>query len=878
MKKSKIASRYFFSIILLLLFLSTSRSVFAIVVFEQSPPDDTYNAAILNKYQLLSFGCTLNLDCGASGQTIYNVGVWIKKIGNPADIRLQLANTWMDTYGGTSIFSNSVSANSISDTEYILKWFYFPSGVVLGNRYEYNQFFQFQFTDANGTFNPTDHYRVLQHDTNDFSANQQWCRVYDGCYTSKFFWKMDNSAVDLSIDTITTPTCCSNVLFIPGLEASRLYKLTNTGAEDQLWEPNGNSDVEDLYMNTDGTSINPNIYTRDIIKETNIPTPTGPAGQNIYKSFSEMMDGLVSDDKINRWESYAYDWRQGVQEIVDDGTPRASERLSLSAVLQTLVETSKNGKVTVVSHSNGGLIAKALLKKLEDDKVSGRNDLIDNVDALILVASPQLGTPSAIPALLHGYDQRILFGWLMDEVHARELGRNMSGAYGLLPSREYINRVSASPVTFVDNPIPSGATTVYVQNYGDAIDSYSEYKSFIFGSEGRTNPSSIQTDLPIKLSSTLFTQSENLHDAIDVWVPPADLRVIEVAGWGLDTIASFEYYPKYFCSSPSLGVGGCGYILDERPRFTSDGDKTVVVPSAQYMSSLGTAERYWVDLSEHNKQLFLGARRNREHKDILEVNQLNKLVSSVLGEKEIILDTVLKNSEPQNAKNLLRLSVHSPINIDAYDAEGNHTGKVCPTTSDFCYVEENILNSSYLEFGEGKYINLPEEEMSKVKLRGTGIGTFTYESEKVMPDGTATTSSFIDIPVTTQTQAEITLNATGTPQLKLDVTGDGISDFTLSPSTTFDPVTYLQIMKATIDSLDLNQGKKTDFTKRVDNIIKSIQKGKIDKAKLKVDRFKIALERKISKPDPKHLKPKKLSKTDAQLLFDMLNKLLDNLS
>ena len=50
------------------------------------------------------------------------------------------------------------------------------------------------------------------------------------------------------------------------------------------------------------------------------------------------------------------------------------------------------------------------------------------------------------------------------------------------------------------------------------------------------------------------------------------------------------------------------------------------------------------------------------------------------------------------------------------------------------------------------------------------------------------------------------------------------------------------------------------------------------KAKLKADKFKSVLEKKLAKPDPKHPQPKKLSKTDAQLLLDMLNKLLDNLN
>lgn len=668
----------------------------------------------------------------------------------------------------------------------------------------------------------------------------------------------------------TLPSGFSNVLFLPGLEASRLYVQRESESEDQLWEPNGNSDVEALYLNTDGTTKNPNVYTRDIIKETNSPVSLGFVGQNIYKSFSNMMDGLVSDKKITEWKSYAYDWRQGVQDVVDNGTKYKDGNVSLVSTLQSLINSSKNKKVTIVAHSNGGLVAKALLRKLQDDKVAGRNSLIDSIDVLILVAVPEIGTASAVPAILHGYDQRILSGWLMDEIHARELGRNMLGAFGLLPSKEYINHVSASPATFIDTAIPSNVTTKLVQAFGSAINSYLEYKNFLFGGEGRTSPAISQINLPISLSQSLFSKAESLHDSIDAFVPPEGLRVIEVAGWGLDTIASFEYYPRIDDNS--------SYVLDERPRFTSDGDKTVIVPSAHYMGFLGSAEKYWVDLPEHNAELLL-LRRNREHKDILEVDQLNNLIQSIISKTDIVFDTVLKNIEPIDDSNRLRLSIHSPVTLDAYDAEGNHTGKVCPSDSEFCYAEENILNSSYLEFGEGKYLNLPEDQMSKVKLQGTDFGTFTYESDKVLSDGTSTISSFIDIPVTTQTQAEITLNpSTQEPQIALDVTGDGISDFNLTPNANFDPILYLQIMKATIDSLDIPQSKLKAFDNRIDTIIKSIQKGKIDKAKLKAEKFAHIFKNTLSKSDPRKPKPHKLSKTDAQLLLDMLNKLLDNIS
>lgn len=687
-----------------------------------------------------------------------------------------------------------------------------------------------------------------------------------------------------------TVDCFSNVLFLPGLEASRLYTQRTDGSEDQLWEPNNNSDVEALYSNPNGISNNSSIYTRDIIKETNSPVSLGLAGQNIYKSFSNMMDDLVSGQKIKAWKEYAYDWRQDVQDIVDNGTKYQNNTVLLVDTLQSLVDSSKNGKVTIIAHSNGGLIAKALLKKLQDDKIAGRNNLIDSVDVLILVAVPEIGTASAVPAILHGYDQSILGGWLMDKVHARELGRNMLGAFGLLPSKEYINKISISPVTFVDTAIPSNATTKLVQAFDNAIDSYAEYKSFLFGGEGRADPASIQTNLPISLSQSLFSQAESLHDNIDAFTPPASLRVIEIAGWGLDTIASFEYYPVCETSS-SLN---CTFTLDERPRFTSDGDKTVVAPSAQYMSSMGGAEKYWVNIKKYNEDnidLF-----GKKHKNILEISSLLNLVSSTLQKLPLNDSLYINTTVPANTSNRLRLSIHSPVTLDAYDTNGNHTGKICPSDSEFCYAEENILNSSYLEFGEGKYINLPEDQMAKVKLQGTDIGTFTYESEKVLPNGTSTISSFVDIPVTTQTQAEITLNQiSGTPQLALDVTGDGVTDFTITPNTNFDPIVYLQIMKATIDSLDLSKSKIKAFDNKVDSIIKAIQKGKINKAKLKIEQFKKALtihpkendkdrqerERKNEKEhekESKENKKPKLNPADAQLLLDMLNKLLDNIN
>jgi len=679
------------------------------------------------------------------------------------------------------------------------------------------------------------------------------------------------------------PDCCSSVLFIPGLEASRLY-MQEGGSENQLWEPNRNLDVEKLYLNTDGTSKNSGIYTRDIIGETNTPTDLGAIGQNIYKSFSEMMDSLVattSPRKVAEWRAYPYDWRQDVNDIVNNGTQYSDGQKSLISTLQSLVASSTTSKVTIVAHSNGGLIAKAFLKKLQDDKVAGRNDLIDSVDVLVLVAVPQIGTASAVPAILHGYNQRIGANLLMDEVRARELGRNMIGAYGLLPSREYINRLSVSPVTFVDNPISSGATTPMVQNYGPSISSYAEYTSFLFGNEGRQDPSISDVYKPIKLLSSLWSKAESLHDSIDTWLPPTGVRVIEVAGWGLDTIASFEYYPKIDCTSPNAGTGTCKYVLDERPRFTSDGDKTVVVPSAHFMNTIGGTEKYWVDINQYNRSVLI----EREHKNILEIDSLKNLISSVIHKNIIVLNTVLKNTEPIDSKNRLRLSVHSPVTIGVYDAQGNFTGKVCPETSDFCYAKDDITNSSYLEFGEGKYINLPEEGMQKVVLQGTGVGTFTYESEEVFPDKTSTTTRFIDIPVTSQTKAEITLNqSTQAPELKVDTNGDGTFDIIIQPKNEFDPVAYLQTMRKIVEKMDILKVRKFILLAKIDDTIKAIQKGKINKAKIKVEQFQkvLSVNQKIltifERMKWYKKKPQMMTSAEIQTILTMLDTLLNNLN
>jgi hypothetical protein len=65
---------------------------------------------------------------------------------------------------------------------------------------------------------------------------------------------------------------------------------------------------------------------------------------------------------------------------------------------------------------------------------------------------------------------------------------------------------------------------------------------------------------------------------------------------------------------------------------------------------------------------------------------------------------------------------------------------------------------------------------------------------------------------------------------------------------------------------------------RIDATIKAIQKGKINRAKLKLERFEGVLNIIIDRKDSKKTRPHKITKVEAEQLLIMLDTLLNNLN
>ncbi len=616
----------------------------------------------------------------------------------------------------------------------------------------------------------------------------------------------------------------SNVVFIPGLEASRLY-TQGTFFENQLWEPNRNDDVKKLYLDTGGNSINSGIYTRDIVDEIN-SLPVGQA--NIYKGFIASMDKMVTDGIINEWKPLPYDWRFDVNDIVNNGVHLGDtlsyEVSDMETEIENLAKTSKSGKVTIVTHSNGGLVAKALLSKMVAD---GKGALVDQ---LIMVAAPQLGTPKSVATMLHGDDDiDSLKGMIFSKENSRGLGENMMGAYNLLPSKEYFNRVT-DPVIELDPSLDSvvGFSTLNGL-YGNSINTFSAFVDFLEGKrDSRVEPEDSDLDTPNVLKTPLLDRTVATHDGIDNWVPPASLKVVQIAGWGLDTLRGILYTTRQECTGP-LTPCEMTSVLDRRPLMTKDGDKSVVIPSATEMP----VDTFYVDLQKYDKTI-LPLVPKQDHSDILEISNLQNLVSTLIqGSSTSTLPTFITMTKPIDTEKGLHVSVHSPVSIDVYDSLGAHTGLVPNPNlnSDLDIAQEQIPNSSYLSFGEGKYVFLNQSDSPYiVKLKGTGIGTFTLETSNTLAGKETDMLSYTDIPVSPLTTATMTIQtATTNNTLSVDVDGDGISDLIVTANQELTPLQFFEMFKKVVSVMNLDTRVKVKLIKFIENTEKLINKKNADK-------------------------------------------------
>ncbi len=586
---------------------------------------------------------------------------------------------------------------------------------------------------------------------------------------------------------IAAGNCASNVLFLPGIEGSRLYEGNGCGktAEEKLWEPLGESllailrgagdkKVKELYLDSSGASVCADVYakTGDVIGSVR--------GSNIYKSFLDEMNALAADGTIADWKPVAYDWRLSLDDLLNKGAERggkifyaggdnsATSTPYLEQTLRALAGSSKTKKVSIVAHSNGGLLVKALLNKLGDAAAAAL------VDKIIMVGAPQSGAPVDVGALLFGYDQGISsYGIpILRSSVARALALNSPMAYHLLPSEDYLESTAGDSA----HPVARFAGAGYAKElaaYGSTIGNKVELADFLLAKEGgREKPRESDVNSAEVANATLIDYAASTHAALDFWAPPAGVEVSEIAGWGVDTVAGIDFYTLPAVSA----LASAGPVRAYRPLFTEDGDGTVPVPSALMMASSTNVKRYWVDIFSYNDD----SHTDRRHRDLFEIPSLLDFVKNIIKNSTSTLPAYISSSQPApiTPKKKLTFFLHSPLTLELTDSAGNITGLATDGA-----ITQDIPDSTYGEFGEVKYITVPQGSTYQLTMRGQESGTFSLEMQESLGGVVTASSTIANVPTTPSTLASLTISGglETASALTVDTDGDGGSDLSVTP-------------------------------------------------------------------------------------------------
>lgn len=560
----------------------------------------------------------------------------------------------------------------------------------------------------------------------------------------------------------------SNVLFLPGIKGSRLYNSVCglSACEETLWPPVANVLAPNLYMDGNGKSLK-EVYTKehDIVSHA--------YGYSFYDVFVNQMNSIGSTHGDWRWEAASYDWRMSLSDLARNGR-KDGERIyfedatSTSYLLQelrALASTSPTGKVTIVAHSNGGLVAKELMQDL------GPAATASLIDSVILVGVPQSGAPRAIGALLFGDGESlpgsgVLPEFLLSAANARVFGLSSPMAYHLLPSLLYMADVydPLHPLlSFGEGALLSRARNIY----GSAIHSYDNLLSYLLGDDGRIVPRDEDVRDPAVANSSLLQYAKDEHAKIDSWVPPEGVSVYQIAGWGDDTISGIKLYEE-----PVMTLHGSSTRVAYQPQFVEDGDGTVPTPSALMMGEASNVHSYWVNLPKVSEA------KSYDHSTLFEVPDVENLIASIIqGVPHLSANTSTQQPQTLHPGKKLLFVLHDPAQLTISSGGKSLSISSAKETGSLEAVQAGVL-------GEDTYVLASPNRNYLVRVDHPETESVTLDVEELV-DGVVTASSTLASAAEPNTALsfDITSGLSDMSPIYVDFDGDGKSDsyLVLSP-------------------------------------------------------------------------------------------------
>ncbi len=477
----------------------------------------------------------------------------------------------------------------------------------------------------------------------------------------------------------------------------------------------GNDDYFDILgLNPDGQTPYSRLGLKEIIPE-------------IYQTTTNYFinKGYVLNRDLY---TFPYDWRMDIREN--------DERLD------NLIETAKSktglAKVNVIAHSMGGLI---LRNYINDPQKAAK------INSAVTLGTPFLGAPELLKWLKYGGCVKFPVGpacLTLASSETKDILQNMPAAYQLMPSKKYYEIYSGKDT---EHPLPYTDGTDSDENGIKGELSYIQLKEFL------TN---------LGYNTSLFTQAEQLHDAIDTSIPQLPNGSFTLLiGSGKPTIGQIEEHPI-------LSIGNVQ--INKKDEHIINGDGTVPLHSAM-LSDLQSN----FNLTGNAKVYFTNKEHNKLPSDPDTLNFINFIFS---GNTNGTYQFNQITTTPTPLKGHL-ISVHSPVKIDIYDQSGYHTG-----LNDYGNPDLEIPDSSYEELDDAKFIWVPKDGNYTIKINPTDQGTFDLKIRDYTDNKLRKEQDYENIPVQLGTSGMVLLNtaATTPPVLQMDTNADGNLDTNISPT------------------------------------------------------------------------------------------------